>query len=111
MLIEQDLTWPQGADRGELWPVEVDGSPANLTGYTVVSEVRDLPNGRGNLLHSFTASIVETDSIAIQTTAEESMLWDWTFGFYDVILYTPDNRPMPAIVRGTIVVIPRVSLD
>ena len=111
MPIEQDLNWPQGVDYGELWPVETSGTPSNLTGWSVVCQVRDMPHGGGVLLHEFTADVQDVYKVFISCTAEESLLWEWTFGFYDLKLVNPSGRPMPPLVRGTISVLPLISLD
>lgn len=110
MSFEQDLTFPQGVDYGEVWPVDQNGTPANLMGWSAVCEVRDAPNGGGNLLHTFTCSIQENYKVAIQYTAEESLLWEWTFGFYDVKLVNGSDRPIGPLVRGTISILPIISL-
>lgn len=96
------LVLQQGIASGYAWQiVDGDGQPADLTGWTVASQVRRSEDPGSALLHEFTASIVGS-SVTIQWTAAESLLWTFTSGSYDVVLIDPDGVPRQVIAQGLV---------
>lgn len=105
------LTLQQGIDSGYAWPItDADGQPADLTGWTVLAQVREKESPSSALLHEFTTAVdVAASRVTLIWTAEESLAWTWWQGHFDVILVDPDARPVQVLVQGTAVVDRAVS--
>lgn len=98
------LTLQQGIDSGYSWPIVDDaGDPATLTGYSAKCQVRKQDRPTADLLAELTATI-DGSNVVVTWTAEESLLWTWDQGQYDVILINGSDRPMQVVAQGTAVV-------
>ena len=104
-----DILWPQGVDFGVIYPIELNGSPADLTGYTAACVVRAAEDRTSELYATLTASIQDTSNVVIQATAAVSLEWTWDFGYYDVKLIDPSSNPVKIVGQGTIIVDPIVT--
>jgi len=99
-MAESTLTLRQGVASGLVWPItDAAGAPADLTGYTARCQVRVREDPDAELLAELTASVVGS-TVVVQWTAEESLLWDWTSGYSDVLLIAPDGTPRQYIWQG-----------
>lgn len=96
------LTLTQGIDSGYAWPItDTDGQPADLTGWTVLAQVREKESPTSPLLHEFTAAVdVAASRVTVSWTAEESLAWTWWTGCFDVILVDAGGRPVQILVQG-----------
>jgi len=100
--MSETLTLTQGIDSGFAWPVvDEDGEPAVLTGYTAACQVRKAEHPTAPLLTTLTATVTGSD-VAIQWTAEESLLWDWASGVADVVLSNAAGRPVQIVWAGQV---------
>ena len=95
------LTLKQGIDGGFAWKMIDGSSPANLAGYTAKAQVRSKDASDGTLLFEFTAT-ASADTVSIQWTAEQSLLWQFEQGYFDVLLYWPDGRPRQIVAQGQV---------
>lgn len=95
------LTLKQGIDSGFAWKMLDGSNPADLTGYIVKSQIRSKDASDGNLLFEFTA-LASEDTVSIQWTAEQSLLWQFDQGYFDVVLYWPDGRPRQIVAQGQV---------
>lgn len=92
----------QGVASGYAWPiVDATGQPADLTGWSAASQVRDQERHTGTLLHEFTAEVVDS-TVTITWTAAESLAWTFSFGHFDVLLIDPDGVPRQIVAQGTV---------
>jgi len=99
-MAESVLILRQGVDGGFVWPIaDAAGAPADLTGCTARCQVRVREDPAATLLAELTASVVGS-TVVVQWTAEESLLWDWTSGYSDVLLIAPDGTPRQYIWQG-----------
>ena len=98
------LTLTQGISSGYFWPVvDSNGDTADLTGWTAACQVRSKEDHASTLLT--TLNVTNGDGgFAIQWTAEESLLWDFKSGYFDVVLIDPDGEPKQILVEGMVVV-------
>lgn len=97
-----ELILQQGVASGYAWPiVDAAGQPADLTGWSAASQVRDQERPTGTLLHEFTAAIVDS-TVTITWTAAESLAWTFSFGFWDVLLIDPEGVPRQIVAQGTV---------
>ena len=96
-----DLILQQGIDAGYAWPILDGDQPADLTGWTVLAQVRTREEPSAPLLWEFTTSITP-GQVAITWTAEESLTWAWAAGFADVVLVTPEGRPVQVVWAGAV---------
>lgn len=101
------LTIPQGTTWAAQWPVEdSEGVPVDVTGWTVRAQVRATIMS-DFVLHewSTTAGNAEAGSgvVAIRVTPNESYVWAWRHGYFDVMLTSPDGERIK-LDGGTIMV-------
>jgi hypothetical protein len=89
---------PQGAD----WPgtnfpiVGPDGTPYDLTGCTAKGQIRPFP-GSGELYYTWSTSpsagqgliTLSGSTLTIRVLADESALWTFIRGAYDILLTNP----------------------
>jgi len=98
------LTLTQGIDRGYAWPIEDSlGNSVDLTGWSAKCQVREEDSPTAKLLANLHAYI-EGSRVIVSWTAEDSVDWNFTKGFYDVVLINPSGRPAQIISAGTIFV-------
>lgn len=97
------LILSQGIDAGYAWPILDGDQPADLTGWTVLAQVRTRAEPAAPLLWEFTTA-VSAGQVAITWTAEESLAWTWTCGFGDVVLVNPSGRPVQIVWAGSLLV-------
>lgn len=104
-----DLTLQRGVSSG--WYVDVvdeAGDPADLTGYTVKSQVRRQRSHTSDLLHEFTVAIVGSRIVATYTAAQ-SFAWDWDSGYCDAVLVDSSGVRRQVIPVGPIRITPAVT--
>ena len=106
-----DLRIKQGSDGGRQWPIyNTDGTPFNLTGYTVKSQIRSLS---GNLLHEFSTSlgnaVIAGNTITLTWTHTQTTGWRWEEGRYDLEITSPGGAVTP-IDKGFVTVSKEVTL-
>ena len=98
------LQLAQGIDAGYSWPiVTAEGDAADLPGYSVKCQVRRGESPPSTLLADLTASIPDSN-VVVSWTAEESLAWTWDAGFSDVLLISPEERPVQFIWAGKVTV-------
>jgi len=107
-MAESTLTLRQGAPGALAFPLveDVDGTPVDATGWTARCQIRAREDPTATLLAELETSVVlqsaaslagavaecrllpDTDywCAVVQWTAEESLLWDWPYGYSDVLL-------------------------
>lgn len=91
-----DLLIPQGVTWEVRWPLlESDGSPVDLTGWGVRSQVRKSASSL-DVLHEWSsaagnAELVDS-AVVLSVAPEVSSAWTWTAGVYDVELFHADGR-------------------
>lgn len=95
---QDDLTIKQGTTWEARWQIIQDGMPADLTGWSVRSQIRDTKNKLGNLLYSWdssigNASILDNSTVSLRLKPTETSLWVWqnNKAYYDVELYREDD--------------------
>ena len=97
------LVLRQGIDAGYFWPiVDAAGAPFDLTGWSVIAQVRTAEAPDAPLLHAFTTGVLAdpAPAVTISWTAEESLAWAWRSGYFDVILVSPEGRPVRVVSQG-----------
>lgn len=102
------LRFRQGVDAGFVWPVvDTDGTPANLTGWTAASQVRQFEDPTAPLIATLDAFIDDSDPtvtyVGIRWTAAESLEWTWQQGKCDVRLSDPHGDPKQFVWQGAVV--------
>lgn len=100
------LTLRQGVDAGYFWPiVDAAGAPLDLTGWSAIAQVREAEAPTAPLLHEFTTGVLaDPPRVTISWTAEESLAWAWRSGYFDVVLVSPDGRPVQVVAQGVALV-------
>ena len=100
------LTLRQGVDAGYFWPiVDAAGQPFDLTGWSVIAQVRTAEGPTATLLHEFTTGVLsDPPRVTVSWTAEESLAWAWKSGFFDVVLVSPEGRPVQVVSQGAVTV-------
>lgn len=101
----------KGRDFEERFIMEnLDGTPANLSGWSVRSQCRVSPNELSELVFEFTASIVETRStldvlmrteVVLSATKEQTIVPPACSAYYDVNLKNPLGKELN-YVQGTV---------
>lgn len=96
------LKLTQGVDAGYFWPiVDAAGQPFDLTGWSVIAQVRAAKAPDAPLLHTFTTGVLAgPPRVTLSWTAEESLAWAWGSGYFDVILVSPEGRPVRVVSQG-----------
>lgn len=83
---DSELVLRQGVPSGWVLPIlDSNGDPADLSGYTAKCQVRSREVFSAPLLAELTATVVGS-TVVVQWTAEQSLLWDWTSGYSDILL-------------------------
>lgn len=80
--------------------LEPDGSPKDVTGYTVDAKIKTEPGGA--VLYTWPAGDVDVDGtgVALTIPAAVSALWTWHAGWYRVKLTDPASPAEdPAVSR------------
>jgi len=84
-----DLNIPKGTDWAIEWPVEDD-----LTGYDVWAQVR-ASRSSSTVLHEWSTTIGNAEAgdglVRLSVDHEESAAWEWSGGYYDVLLTSPEG--------------------
>lgn len=98
-----DLTILQGTDSGYSWPLfNPDGTPLNLTGYTVRSQARSF---NGTLLYEWTTALgnatIVGNSVFLLWSHAVTSAWKWNNAQYDIEIVAPGGS-VARIDRGTI---------
>ena len=106
---DQDILWPQGVDFGVVWPMQDGDTPADLFGYSGVCQVRAEHSRTSALYATLPVSIIDDSKVAVQIDRETSVLWEWDFGYYDVIIISADGVSR-CVAQGTIIVDPVVTV-
>lgn len=83
-----DVEYQQGDDHPLVFPVLVSGVAVNVTGWAAKSQVR---NGDGELLRTWSTAdgSAVCDAEGISLLMDDSLAWEWTFGYYDVAATSP----------------------
>lgn len=96
--VEQDLVVEQGTDWAKGWMVLVHGAPIDQT-WTARSQVR---SKIGTLLHEFDTGITPEGAVVISVTPEQSSIWHWRDGFYDVKVSNLGGSSVLRVAQGEI---------
>lgn len=95
---QDDLTIKQGSTWEARWQIMQNGAAADLTGWSVRSQIRDARNKAGNLLYSWdtttgNASIIDGSTVSLRLKPVETSAWVWqnNKAYYDVELYRNDD--------------------
>lgn len=107
-----DLLIPQGASWEVRWPINnPDGTPTDLTSWTIRAQVRESVSS-AVVLHEWTTALGNamnvTNSVALTVDPAVSSAWTWTAGVFDVELVNVDGRVW-RVTQGTIRVDPEVT--
>lgn len=104
------LTIPQGTTWGMWWPILWNGQRRDLTGWTVLAQVR-ADWSSDVVLHEF--STAQGSAAAVNgyigvLATPDSMTWTWTEGVYQVFATDPDDQVLavaegPALVRKALI--------
>lgn len=99
-----ELEIHQGVTQGHaIEMLNLDETPADLTGWTVKCQVREREDSNSLLLHEF-STFTRDNYAGIKWTAEETMKWSWPFGFADIVLVNPAGVPVQIIWQGIITI-------
>lgn len=110
LVLVDKLTIQQGDDRPVTWTLaETSGGEVNLTGYTVLAQVRAQAES-STVLHEWSTELGNAviSGASITLKVDDSENWPWTFGFYDLFLTDPLGFTIVP-VRGSVTVIPAVT--
>lgn len=98
------LILTQGISTGYYWPVVNDsGDTVDLTGWSAKCQVRANDNHLSELLAELDC-VVANGGVSVVWTAEQSLLWDFDNGFFDIILIDPDDVARQILAEGVVVV-------
>jgi hypothetical protein len=91
--IEYVWTVEQGERERISFPVTRNGSPQDLTGWTIDAKIKTEPGGA--VLHVFPQNMINVDGDTIELTvpAPVSTAWTWTVGWWRVVITAPDPDP------------------
>jgi len=105
------ITIPQGTSWGIAWPILDDGEPADLTGWTVLAQVRETAES-AEVLHEWGTlranATVSGGQVTLYVQPTDSATWTWRRGVYDVELTAPDGT-VYRISEGPVYVSPEVT--
>lgn len=106
LVIQQGTTWAIS------WPItDEQGSPLDVTGYTVRSQVRPAKDA-DEVLHEFSTelgnAVAEQNAVTLSVPPATSSAWTWRSGVYDVEVVDPQGR-VARIAEGTVTVSPEVT--
>uniref|UniRef100_UPI003F49255E hypothetical protein n=1 Tax=Streptosporangium sp. CA-235898 TaxID=3240073 RepID=UPI003F49255E len=89
--------------------------PINLTGYTIRAQIRPNLSRDTAILYELTTEnerlrILDgpAGKVSVYIPAEDSTLWTWTEGVYDLELVSPGGRPR-RLLKGVVRVDPEVT--
>lgn len=100
LTIEQGVTWSHG------WLVTVSGTPIDNT-WNARSQIRAPYDG--SLLHDFSADVTAEGAVVISVSPEQSSLWDWYDGVYDVEVSNFDGSIVLRVAQGKVTVSKEVT--
>lgn len=93
-----DLHVYKGTTFGVAWPILSNGTPVDLTGWTVKGQVRASASSP-TVLHEWntTAGNVSTtgNQVTLKVPPSVSSAWTWEQGEYDILLSAPSGDVYP----------------
>jgi hypothetical protein len=104
LVVEQGATWAHG------WRVRFNGDPITAA-WTAHAQLRAGKSKTSALLHTFTASVSDTGDVVIGVPFAASEAWDFTKGYYDVEVTSPDGETRLRVAQGSVKVSQEVTDD
>lgn len=100
----------QGDDEPLTWSLTINGAPVDLSGYSVVAQVRRRAEATSPVLNEWSTAdgTAELADSTVSLLVDDSESWTWTFGFYDIHVTDFAGRTRVPI-RGSMTVIPAVT--
>lgn len=113
-LQEHNITILKGNDvRLEISFKQADGTPLDLTGYTVKSQIRDKASQDGNLIAEFTDAFFDSDpttgTIVLTLSDTETAAIVQQSGYYDVLLVDAADDAR-TYLKGAVKFLPTVTV-
>jgi hypothetical protein len=107
--LRHDLVIEQGSTYRLSVPVLDDTSePLDITGWTVRGQIR-LTHASPTVAYDLGPHLaIAGTAVEVTIPAEDSSLWTWCGGVYDVELVDPDGNPT-RLIQGNVVVSPEVT--
>jgi hypothetical protein len=107
--VQRDLVIEQGVTWSTAWHVQLDGADLDPgDGWAARSQIRTKVTD-ASVLWQFTANITGS-VVQISVEPEDSSLWSWRRGVYDVEIYDDAAEPrVVRIVQGSVTVSPEVT--
>lgn len=106
MTARTELRIPQGTTWSQSW--KVTGYDLTDATWQARSQVRCHARS-DEVLHDFTATLAG-DVVTVAVDPDESSVWSWRDGVYDVEIHSDDGRVL-RVAQGTVSVSPEVTRD
>lgn len=101
-----DLRIEQGATWSYSWPIDVEGSPVDLSGWTARGQIRSTVESP-DVLHEWTSdddtALLTGSAVTLQLTPADTSAWTWSDGVYDVELTDPAGR-VARVAQGAVLI-------